>query len=206
MSPEFENVIDPLLTNLLGIVQRADQLSIRDLTVELREEFDRANRKMETDREWKYATYAMVAWVDSEIIISHNRWKDETLEAHYFGTGNAYTEFFLRAEKAYEKRYFNAFEVFYICFMFGYHGVYQSGDKTVVPKVLPLTDAEWQKKAASRISRIRKMEKQRKWDATIPEGWESYPLNGFSTLVNNLLFFAFVVSISLIAAFFLWIN
>ena len=103
MSPEYENIIDPLLTNLLSIVQRADQLTIRDLTVELREEFDRANRKMETDREWKYATYAMVAWVDSEIIISHNRWKDETLEAHYFGTGNAYTEFFLRAKRLTKK-------------------------------------------------------------------------------------------------------
>ena len=42
MSPEYEKVIDPLITNLLGIIQRADQLTIRDLSVELREEFDRA--------------------------------------------------------------------------------------------------------------------------------------------------------------------
>lgn len=206
MSPEYENVIDPLLTNLLSIVQRADQLTIRDLTVELREEFDRANRKMETDPEWKYATYAMVAWVDSEIIISHNRWKDETLEAHYFRTGNAYTEFFLRAEKAYEKRYFNAFEVFYICFMFGYHGVYQSGDKTVVPKSLPLTDVEWQKKAASRISRIRKIEKPKKWDETLPEDWHSFPLTGYPMFLNNLVLFVFAVSIASVVAYFLWIR
>ncbi len=192
MSPEYENVIDPLITSLLAIVQRADQLTIRDLTVELREEFDRANLKMETDQEWKYANYALVAWVDSEIIINHNRWKDETLEAHYFKTGNAYTEFFLRAERAYEKRYFNAFEVFYICFMFGYHGVYQTGDKTVVPKSLPMTDTEWQKKSAGRIARIRKLKKSEKWSETKDEDWSHQPLNGFGTFVNGLVFFLLI--------------
>ncbi len=198
MTPEYERVIDPLLSNLLAIVQRADQLSIRDLTVELREEFDRVNAVMETDREWKYALYAMVAWVDSEMIICHNRWKDETLEAYYFKSGNAYTEFFLRAEKAYEKRYFNAFEVFYICFMFGYHGVYQTGDKTTVPKSLPISDVEWQKKAAGRIARIRKAEKQDSWHATRDEEWENRPLEGKNNLVNSLIFLAITSVVALL--------
>ena len=201
MSPEYEKVIDPLITSLLEIVQRADKMSIPDLTVELREEFDRANRQMETDREWKYATYALVAWVDSEIIINHNRWKDDTLEAHYFRTGNAYTEFFLRADKAYEKRYYNAFEVFYICFMFGYHGVYQTGDKTVVPKSLPLTDSEWQKKAAERISRIRKSKKPEKWDETKLPDWSNQPLTGKSSFVNGLIFLTVVLLIASFAVF-----
>ena len=160
MSPEYEKVVDPLISSLLEIIQRSDRMTIHELTVELRGEFDRANLLMETDREWKYATYALVAWVDSEIIVNHNRWKDETLESHYFKTGNAYTEFFLRAETAYTKRYFNAFEVFYICFMFGYHGVYQTGDKTSVPKKLPLTDAEWQNRQLGEflefVKRVRK--------------------------------------------------
>lgn len=204
MSPEYEKVIDPLISNLLAIIQRADQLTIRDLTVELREEFDRANLKMETDREWKYANYALVAWVDSEIIINHNRWKDETLEAHYFKTGNAYTEFFLRAERAYEKRYFNAFEVFYTCFMFGYHGVYQTGDKTVVPKSLPLTDADWQKKAAGRVSRIRKTRKPEKWSETKMEDWSNQPLTGYPTFVNGLLFFSLISIVAVLLVYIVW--
>ena len=201
MTPEYENVIDPLMTSLLAIVQRSDQLTIRDLTVELHEEFDRASMKMETDREWKYAMYAMVAWVDSEIIINHNKWKDETLEAHYFRTGNAYTEFFLRAEKAYEKRYFNAFEVYFTCFMFGYHGVYQTGDKTVVPKSLPLTDADWQKKASSRIGRIRKSRKEEKWTDTRVEDWNNDMLTGRSELVNSLIFLSVITMIVLMSVF-----
>lgn len=188
MTPEYEKVVDPLLTSLLAIVQRADRMSIRDLTVELRDEFDRANALMETDREWKYALYAMVAWVDSEMIINHNRWKDETLEAYYFKSGNAFTEFFLRAEKSYEKRYFNAFEVFYICFMFGYHGVYQTGDKTTVPKKLPVSDVEWQKKAAGRIARIRKSDKESEWSSVKEQEWESRPLDGKANLVNSVIF------------------
>lgn len=198
MSPEYENVIDPLITSLLAIVQRADQMTIRDLTVELREEFDRANRKMETDQEWKYANYALVAWVDSEIIINHNRWKDETLESHYFKTGNAYTEFFLRADRAYEKRYYNAFEVYYICFMFGYHGVYQTGDKTVVPKSLPLTDAEWQKKAAGRISRIHKLKKSEKWDETRLADWMNQPLTGYPSFINAIVFLSVISLVAIL--------
>lgn len=199
MSPEYENIIDPMLTNLLEIIQRSARMTIRELTVELREEFDRANLMMETDREWKYATYALVAWVDSEIILNHNRWKDETLESHYFKSGNAYTEFFLKAEKAYSKRYFNAFEVFYICFMFGYHGIYQTGDRTVVPKSLPMTDSEWQKQAAVRVSRIRKSAPKETWKATKPDDWQNVPLNGFSMFVNNLVFFAMVLAVATMA-------
>lgn len=198
MTPEYEKVIDPLLTNLLAIIKRADRLSIRDLTVELREEFDRANALMEIDREWKYALYAMVAWVDSEMIVCHNRWKDETLEAFYFQSGNAYTEFFLRAEKAYEKRYFNAFEVFYICFMFGYHGVYQSGDRTTVPKSLPISDAEWQKKAAGRIARIRKADQSEDWTDIREENWDARPLDGSTNLVNSLIVLAVVAMIAIL--------
>lgn len=203
MSPEFENIIDPLLLSLLDIIQRASSLTIRELTVELRDEFDRANSMMETNREWKYATYAMIAWVDSEIILNHNRWKDETLESHYFKSGNSYTEFFLKAENAYSKRYFNAFEVFYICFMFGYHGIYQTGDKTVVPKSLPLSDAEWQKQAAGRISRIRKSAPKKSWESTQPDDWENFPLSGFNTFVNYLVFFAVVMLVALVA---IWLK
>jgi len=203
MSPEFENIIDPLLTSLLDIIHRSSSLTIRELTVELRDEFDRANSIMETNREWKYATYAMIAWVDSEIILNHNRWKDETLESHYFKSGNAYTEFFLKAENAYSKRYFNAFEVFYICFMFGYHGIYQTGDKTVVPKSLPLSDAEWQKQAAGRLSRIRKSIPKESWESTRLDDWENFPLSGFNTFVNYLVFFAVVL---LVAAVAIWLN
>lgn len=198
MNATYENIIDPLITNLLAIIQRADQMSIRELTVELRTEFDLANKQMETDREWKYATYALVAWVDSEIILNHNRWKDETLESHYFKSGNAYTEFFRKAETAYEKRYFNAFEVFYICFMFGYHGVYQTGDRTVIPASLPMSDTEWQKKAAARIGSIRKLEKKEHWGETRPDDWQNLSLSGYTTFISNLVFLLMVVVITVI--------
>ena len=197
MSPEYENVIDPLIRELLNIVQRADGMTIRDLTVELRNEFDVANKELETDREWKYALYALVAWVDSEIIINHNGWKDETLESHYFKSGNAYTEFFVRAETAYEKRYFNAFEVYYFCFMFGYHGVYQTGDRTVMPRSLPASDAEWQKKASGRLSSIRKREKQDQpdWGETKADDYANMPVSGYQSMIGNAIFLSMVLFI-----------
>jgi len=173
-------------------------MTVSELTVELRDEFDRVNEVMDADkRQWKYAAYALVAWVDSEIILNHNRWKDETLESHYFRMGNAFSEFFVRAESAYSKKYFDAFEIYYICFMFGYHGIYQTGDKTIVPKNLPLTDAEWQKQAAGRISRIRKQTPKGSWEDTQPEDWHNSPLDGFRNLTSSLFMFAMVLGTSL---------
>ncbi len=197
MSPDYQKVVDPLLSSLLDIIERSARMTINELTVELRGEFDRVNTEMDTDRQWKYAAYALVAWVDSEIILNHNRWKDETLESHYFKMGNAYSEFFLRAELAYTKGYFDAFEVFYICFMFGYHGIYQTGDKSVVPKNLPLTDAEWQKQAAGRISRIRKQRPKESWGNTQWDEWQNLPLDGYRSFTNSLFLFVTVLVTSL---------
>jgi type VI protein secretion system component VasF len=204
MSPKYQNVIDPLISSLLEIIERSPRMTISELTVELRGELDRANAEMETDKQWKYAAYAIVAWIDSEMILNHNRWKDETLESHYFKMGNAYSEFFVRAELAYTKRYFDAFEVFYICFMFGYHGIYQTGDKTVVPKNLPLTDAEWQKQAAGRISRIRKQKPKETWGDTYPDDWQNLPLDGYRSFTNSLFLFVTVLATSLAILIFLY--
>ena len=85
--PDYQKIVDPLLSSLLDIIERSPRMTLNELTVELRGEFDRVNAEMETDRQWKYAAYALVAWVDSEIILNHNRWKDETLESYYFKNG-----------------------------------------------------------------------------------------------------------------------
>lgn len=198
MTPKFQQVIDPLLCTLIDLVQRSDRMSIEELKVELTREFDIASNFLEIDPEWLYCKYAMVAWVDSEVMVNHKMWKDNTLEAHYFKMGNAFTEFFLRAQKAYEKRYFNAFEVFYICFMFGYHGVYQISDRTIVPKTLPPTDVEWQVQAAKRLVAI-KQEPKESWVETRDVEPEQGPLIGFSSFVNNLVFFLFVMLFLLVA-------
>jgi hypothetical protein len=50
------------------------------------------------------------------------------------------------------------------------------------------------------------MEKPEKWDETVPEDWQSFPLNGYPMLINNLVFFCFVVAIALVVAYFLWIR
>ena len=204
MSPEYQNVVDHLISSLLDIVERSPRMMVNELTVELRGEFDRVNAEMETDRQWKYAAYALVAWVDSEIILNHNRWKDETLESHYFKTGNAFSEFFSRAEIAYTKSYFDAFEVFYICFMFGYHGIYQTGDKTIIPKSLPRSDSEWQKQAARRIGRIRKKRPKTTWSNVQWNDRSNLPLDGFRSFTNSL--FLFVTLLIVCLAVFLFIN
>ena len=204
MTPAYQKVVDPLISSLLDIIERSPRMTVNELIVDLRGEFDRVNAEMETDRQWKYAAYALVAWVDSEIILNHNRWKDETLESHYFKMGNAFSEFFVRAELAYTKKYFDAFEIFYICFMFGYHGMYQTGDKTIVPKNLPLTDTEWQKQAAGRISRIRKKTPKGSWENTRSDDWQNFSLDGYRSFANSLFLFVTVLATSLAILIFIY--
>ena len=197
MKPEFQKVIDPLFCSLIEISQRSDRMSVNELTVELTREFDSADRQLETNREWLYCKYAMVAWIDSEIMVNHAEWRDNTLEARYFKMGNAYTEFFNRAQKAYEKQFFSAYEVFFTCFMLGYHGVYQA-DRTEVPKELPGTDTEWQSQAAKRLARINRPS-ELTWDETVQNDPENYQLDGRSSIITSALFFvAALVAVSCI--------
>ena len=90
--------------------------------------------------------------------------------------------------------------------MFGYHGVYQTGDKTSVPKKLPLTDAEWQKQAAGRISRIRKTRPEEQWGETIPVDWENAPLSGFTMFTNNMVLFSDVFIAAIVAVIIIMKN
>ena len=197
MTPEFQKHLDPLIGALIDLAERSDRMSPEELKVELTREFDCAHNALETNSEWMYAKYALVAWIDAEIILNHKIWKDDPLEAHYFRMGNAYTEFFLRAKKAYEKRYFDAYEVYYICFMLGYHGIYQLADRSSVPASLPNTDVEWQSQTARRIAKIKK-QPAKPWVETIDIDAQDGALEGYTSLINNLVFFGFAIFLLLL--------
>ena len=204
MNPQYQAIIDPLICDLISIVKRSTELSIDELTVELKERFKKADDELEPigRKEWKYAKYALVAWVDAEIITNQYEWKDNTLEDLYWPQlkGNAYTDFFRRAQKAYEHQYFNAYEIFFICFMLGFQGVYRSSDRSSVPEELPKTGVDWQKMVSRRLATIRGDQKL-KWDETRIVDAENNSLDGANALFNNSLFLLFVVIFFMMAWF-----
>ena len=200
MTPEYETAIDSLLSRLIEIIDSASQKSEDELDVEFKQAFDATSRIMEAQQEWKYCKYAMVCWVDSEIIAHYPKWKDNPLEAHYFGKAIAFTEFFKQAQRCYEKRFFNAYEVFFICFMFGFRGVYQPNYKTEIPASLPNSDAEWQQQVSRRLAKVNR-ENESKWATTRIVDNNNMPLSGFGSFVNQLVIF--IVAIIALVVFFL---
>ena len=203
MNPDFQCIFDPLISELLSIVERADQCSIETIRVQSTTQLNKANDAFEVSEfadEWKYCHYAISVWLDEEITVHHHRWSEKPLEAHYFASGYGFTKFFERAQSAFERHHFNAYEVFYICFMFGFHGVYQNGDKTAVPDGLPSTDTDWQKQASDRLAQIHKR-KSSGWNEVNEAKLESMPLVGASSLISNTILLGFVLAALTIAIF-----
>lgn len=192
MTSEYETAIDSLLSRLIEIIETASQKSEDELDVELKQAFDATSRILDAQKEWKYCKYAMVCWVDSEIIAHYPTWKDNPLEAHYFGKAIAFTEFFKQAQRCYERHFFNAYEVFFICFMFGFRGVYQPNYKTEIPSSLPTSDAEWQEQTSRRLAKINRGSDSN-WATTKIVDNSDLPLEGFGSFVNNLIIFVCVL-------------
>jgi len=189
MTPEFAKGIDPLIKSLLRIRKQGSQQSVSDYKHQLVEAFDQASRRLDKHGKcWEHAKFALVCWIDSEIISIHPTWKDEVLEAYYFSSGRGSREFFVRAEQAYRDRCLDALEVFLLCFLFGFRGVYQ--DQSHIPKDLPRTEILWQE------SMIRRLEKkwyrpQKNWHETVTWNPEQGENTGWATLVNTGLFCLF---------------
>ena len=202
MTPEdFETAIDSLFSRLIEIIDTASEKTIRDIEVACQQAINHTHRVLENHKEWKACRYAICCWVDSEIILKHPNWKDHTLEASYFERTDAHTKFFTEAKRCFEeKRYFNAYEVFFICFMFGFRGVYQPQYRTMIPDGLPKTDAEWQSQAAKRLAEI-KRNKKSDWKGTRMIDNQAAPLSGFDSFINNLAIFVLI----LVGAAMFWI-
>lgn len=78
--------------------------------------------------EWDLAKYALVAWIDDQMVHApwegNKFWDDNPLEVEYFYERVAYTEFFVKAKEAAKQPKRNALEVFYLCVVLGFRGLY----------------------------------------------------------------------------------
>ena len=201
MNDEFQSVVDPLIERLCKCVDRARSSSSRvsELRNEIKNEFRKAEHQLEGHPGWLYARYALVAWIDSNLIHYQPEWRESPLEAELHGGGNAYTEFFRRAEQAYREGLLDAYEVFFICFMFGFRGVYENISQ--VPSDLPDSETKWQEIAIRRINRLAKQKNEQlsNWhELAKPVSVDRSALSGYRSMVNNLIFLACTIVAGLI--------
>lgn len=163
MNESFAQVVFPvmnlvleqeqILINKFDSPQKVTSYDVRKIQENFKQALDRASADLEGAEEWeRYARYALVAWIDSLMIANPfvgPHWQDLVLENRYFDTrGAAYDEFYRRCEDALRKGLKNAVEVFFLCFMLGFRGVYNDPQAAARLRDLPPSGREWQKRYA----------------------------------------------------------
>ncbi len=103
---------------------------------------------------WQLAKYALTTWTDEMLIAApwegRSWWTNNALEFAVFQTNIAYSEFYMKAREAAELTSKNALEVFYVCVVLGFRGLYRdpNADVAAMDAGLPPTLEGWAKKCA----------------------------------------------------------
>lgn len=134
MTPDFADAVDPVFVHTLGVVDRIEKgesLDARSEQEQICRRLERSDALLGATDEWKLARYAIVAWIDDLFTNlpweqGSRWWKNNILERREFGSAVRGTKFFENAREATHFRDRNALEVYYICVILGFRGVYDN--------------------------------------------------------------------------------
>ena len=132
MSPEFAKAVDPFfiyVLDLLDRIGRNEEPDSSDEQVRIRGHLDRAEQRLGRREEWELTKYALVSWTDELLIDApwegRHWWVNNTLEFDIFKKNVRFEDFYIKAEEALGLTNKDALEVFYICVVLGFRGLYR---------------------------------------------------------------------------------
>ena len=204
MSPDFARVVDPIFLHVIGLLDRiernqAPEAPIARAGIEYR--LNHAEQVVGHGHEqWKLAKYALAAWIDEMLIEApwegRGYWKNRSLEIELFKGATAHETFYLKAEEAKSQATRDALEVFYVCVVLGFRGLYRKPKDNEDAKRLGLPDslAKWAEHATLAIS-LKHGRPEVK--TTANPGCVAPPLYGRSRLVLMTLAFFSAAAITL---------
>jgi type VI secretion system protein ImpK len=160
MTPRFAEAVDPIFLYVVDLLDRIGASESLDPSAErlqIRSRIDRAESKLGQSPDWELAKYALTAWIDEVLIEApwegRRWWEEKSLEFDLFNTRDRFTEFYHRSTKAAELSKKDALEVYYVCVVLGFRGIYRDPSAALLADQLqlpPTLDA-WAKKAALAI-------------------------------------------------------
>jgi type VI secretion system protein ImpK len=160
MSPQFSSIVDPIFLKVIALMDRVDRNEVNSPDWE-RQALETAIREAEAQASdagaWNLAKYALASWIDDLLIASpwrgHDWWESNSLEFALFKSRDRATKFFVKAKEAAELPRRDALEVFYLCVVLGFRGLYNLPEAQIIASQLnlPTTLAGWTKNTAAAV-------------------------------------------------------
>jgi type VI secretion system protein ImpK len=133
MTPQFAKAVDPVFLCVLGLLERienGERVDPEEARAAIRKALDDVEAAgVGESREWELARYALVAWTDEVLIDAGgpvgSRFHEVPLEFELFQSSKREVAFFTKAKDARELAGRDALEVFYLCVVLGFRGLYR---------------------------------------------------------------------------------
>ena len=160
MTPKFAAATDPIficVLDLLDRISRNQASSPEDEASLILNHFREAEAQVGDIQGWDLAKFAITSWIDDVLIEApwdgRSWWEENSLEFSFFRTKDRATEFYLKAKQAAEMSRRDFLEVFYICVVLGFRGLYALSESQFLAEQLqlPVTVQEWAKRTARSI-------------------------------------------------------
>ncbi|MGO8744493.1 MAG: DotU family type IV/VI secretion system protein [Thermoguttaceae bacterium] len=162
MTPKFATAIDPVFLHVLGLLERisdGENPSPKDERLRIRGWLDRAEAQLGKGPDWELAKYALVSWIDEMLIVEspwpgQSWWRENALEAEIFDYRLRHEMFYQKAKEASVLPQKDALEVFYVCVVLGFRGLYRdpvAAAALAEPQQLPGDLDTWARQTAMAI-------------------------------------------------------
>lgn len=161
MTPKFAQAVDPIFLYVLALLERIgreEKMSPQEERLRIRTLVDQAEATLGTGGEWELAKYALVSWVDEMLVDAiwdgREWWSNNVMEIDLFNTRQCNELFFIKAQEASQQSGRDALEVFYVCVILGFRGLYHdsiSGPDIAKALNLPVELKDWTRQTAMSI-------------------------------------------------------
>jgi type VI secretion system protein ImpK len=161
MTPKYAQAIDPVMLHVLGLldrISREERPSPPDERLRIRTLIDQAEALLGANEQWQLGKYAVVAWTDEMLVDApwdgRDWWSNNVLEVELFSSRECYDRFYILAKEAGTLANRDALEVFYICVVLGFRGLYRDPEfsrSTIQTLGLPPDVESWARQAAMSV-------------------------------------------------------
>jgi type VI secretion system protein ImpK len=161
MTPNFALAVDPVFMYVLALLDRIGRAAKpvpQEERGRIRALIDEAGARLGSGTEWELAKYALISWIDEMLVDTfwdgREWWSNNVLEIELFNSRQCHEQFFLRAQQASTISGRDALEVFYVCVILGFRGLYHDVESSAMVAEslhLPRDLNEWAKQTALAI-------------------------------------------------------